>query len=276
MIPTPADSPRRKDCEPGKQRTGKEITMNGRFVWYDLLTTDSDAAAEFYTTIIGWTAEPASHDPGGYKMWANGQGTVGGVVACADQDGGLSPHWMGHVEVGDLDAAVARAQALGGTLRVPPTDIPTIGRYSIIHDPQGVELSLFEPVADGTRAEARERSRHGELNWSELHAPDAAAAVAFYGELFGWAVVGQLDMGPAGTYFLFGQNGAQYGGMMTKLPDMPAAQWLHYIQVDDLDGTIARATAHRAQVLYGPAEIPGGRMAQLLDPQGAMFAVHGT
>jgi predicted enzyme related to lactoylglutathione lyase len=88
-------------------------------------------------------------------------------------------------------------------------------------------------------------------------------------------------MGPMGTYLLWGRNGKQLGGMMTrpkemKTPDgrdLPPA-WLLYVTTDDLDAALERATAAGARVLSGPMVVPGGqRIVQLMDPQGAAFAL---
>jgi hypothetical protein len=79
-----------------------------------------------------------------------------------------------------------------------------------------------------------------------------------------------------GVYILFGREGKQLGGMFNKPPGAPMpSAWMYYVQVDDLDGTVARATRHGAKLLHGPMPVPGGaRVAQLMDPQGAAFALH--
>jgi predicted enzyme related to lactoylglutathione lyase len=156
---------------------------------------------------------------------------------------------------------------------VPPTDIPTIGRFSIIADPQGASISVFHsaqtmPGHDGTK--------QGEFAWNELITTDNAAALHFYGELFGWKKESEYDMGPMGKYLLYGQNGKWYGGMMTKTPDMPMPPtWVYYVQVDDIAAAVERAKERGGKLIMGPMEVPGGtHVAQLFDPQGAHFALH--
>jgi predicted enzyme related to lactoylglutathione lyase len=104
---------------------------------------------------------------------------------------------------------------------------------------------------------------------------DSAAAFKFYSELFGWKIVQELDMGPMGTYRIFGLGDKQLGGMMDapKGTSMPPS-WIYYAETKDLEAAIGRATKKGAKVMNGPVEVPGGRMAQLTDPQGAMFALH--
>lgn len=128
---------------------------------------------------------------------------------------------------------------------------------------------------------AHDRSKPREIGWHELYTTDHEAAFRFYEELFGWERLGEFDMGAMGKYLLWGRGGKQLGGMMTmpkgmKTPDgreVPTS-WMYYVTTADLDGALARAKARGARVLNGPMEVPGGqRIVQLLDPQGAAFAL---
>ncbi len=250
--------------------------MSGRFVWHELLTKDTKGAVAFYSEVIGWKTELFKDaGPKPYTMWLGSQGPLGGVMELPEeaQKMGAPSHWMGHVEVADVDATFAKATAKGAKTYVPPTDIPKVGRFSVVADPQGASISLFRPNEPMT---AHDSSKHGEISWNELITSDAKAALAFYGDLFGWKVLQEMDMGPAGTYYIYGQGDKRYGGIMTKTPDMPMPPaWIYYIQVDDIESAIARATSKGGKKLMGPMDVPGGtRVAQLTDPQGAVFALH--
>lgn len=102
-----------------------------------------------------------------------------------------------------------------------------------------------------------------------------------YKQICGWEKLDQFDMGPMGTYWLWGRDGTQLGGMMTMPPGMTAPDgkplppsWLYYVTATDFDAAFERAKAKGARVLNGPMEVPGGqRIVQLLDPQGAAFAL---
>lgn len=84
-------------------------------------------------------------------------------------------------------------------------------------------------------------------------------------------------MGPMGKYKLCGLNSKQESGIFSKPPNMPASAWIYYTKVDDLDGAIATAVANSGKLIHGPHPIPGGgRIAQLFDPQGAVFALVGN
>jgi hypothetical protein len=118
--------------------------------------------------------------------------------------------------------------------------------------------------------------KHGAFCWNELLTTDQKAAFGFYHELFGWEHLSDFDMGAMGSYLLYGRKGKQLGGMMNKPKEMPGPPaFMFYIEVDDLDGALARAKKMGAKVMNGPMPVPGGaHIAQLMDPQGVAFALH--
>jgi hypothetical protein len=252
---------------------------NGQFVWYELMTTDPKAAIAFYTEVVGWKTQPYAEAGKGdgepYQMWVGGQGPLGGVMTLPEvaKQMGAPPHWMAHVEVADVDATVAKVKELGGKIYVPPTVIPTVGRFSVIADPQGASISVFHPDAP---MKAHDNTKAGEFCWHELYAGDNVTAFPFYAAIFGWERLDEMDMGPMGKYVIFGQGDRQYGGMMTKPPNVPMPPaWGYYVEVDDLDAALARAKANGAKVVNGPMDVPGNaRVVQLTDPQGAYVSLH--
>ena len=135
--------------------------------------------------------------------------------------------------------------------------------------------------APSTEMASHDTSKAGEFSWSELYTTDHEAAFRFYEELFGWERLGTHDMGAMGTYLLWGRGGKQLGGMMTmpkemKTPDGRSVppSWMYYVTTPDLDAALERAKKQGARVLNGPMEVPGGqRIVQLMDPQGAAFAL---
>lgn len=250
--------------------------QTGRFVWHELMTTDTSAAIAFYGHVVGWKTQAFGEGSDPYPMWVAGQGPLGGVMKLPEdmRKMGAPPHWLSHVEVADVDAAVAEARRLDAHVLVPPTDIPTVGRFSIIADPQGAAISVFKPAQPMA---AHDGEKPGEFCWSELVTTNSEVAFQFYSKVFGWKKTGEHDMGPMGKYLLFGPGDKAVGGMMTKPADSPnPSAWLYYVTVEDLDAALERAKSKGASVLYGPMEIPGGsRVSALLDPQGAAFALLG-
>ena len=257
----------------------------GSFIWYELLTTDIAAAADFYEAVVGIRiAREATPGPMDYRMIGTPGGLhVGGAMQLSAEmlAGGGLPGWYGYVSVADVDAAVDQAQAAGAAALMPPRDIPGAGRIAMIADPQGAPLYLMtpRPPADVPDLESRcyDPELAGHVAWNELHATDQAKALDFYSSQLGWEKSDALDMGPMGIYQMFKAGGTDraIGGMMTS-PDMPHPMWLYYLNVPDIDAALAAAQAHGGTLLFGPGEIPGGQyIVQATDPQGAMFAMVG-
>ncbi len=246
-------------------------SSKGLFVWYEHLTRDVQAAIAFYGEVVGWKTQPFGGD---YTMWVGSQGPLGGVMELPDDlaKKGVPPHWMAHVQVDDVDATAKLATKLGGKVCKDPTDIPTVGRFSVLADPQGVPISVFKPNAPMA---LHDSAGDGEFCWNELLTSDSAAAFRFHSELFGWKVLQDMDMGPMGTYRIYGVGEKRLGGVMAipKGAPMPP-MWIYYVSTSDLDAAIGRATRKGGKVMNGPMDVPGGRIAQLADPQGAAFALH--
>jgi predicted enzyme related to lactoylglutathione lyase len=142
----------------------------------------------------------------------------------------------------------------------------------MLTDPQGAVFGLLhrnEPTAARPMPPPS-----GTIVWNELLTSDAEAALKFYSALFGWEQMTRIDMGAKGAYLVFGADGVQMGGMMAAaIPGGPL--WLPYTQVDDTDATVALAVKAGATLCLGPQTVPGGgRIANFIDPQGVMFAVH--
>jgi predicted enzyme related to lactoylglutathione lyase len=248
----------------------------GRFVWYDLMTTDIEAAKAFYTAVVGWGTQLWEAPGMSYTMWTVGDRPIGGTMKLPDEAvaGGARPHWLAYVTVPDVDATVARARELGATVMVPPADIPTVGRYAVLADPQGALIAPYKP--ESSTPEPEGMPPVGEFSWHELATPDPEAAFGFYADLFGWEKTSEFDMGEMGIYQLYGRRGMTLGGIYRKAAEMPGPPaWLHYARVADVNAATETARSHGGQVLNGPMEVPGGDwITMILDPQGGPFAVH--
>ncbi len=248
---------------------------HGRFTWYDLMTTDPEAAQSFYTQIIGWGAQPWEGGPMPYTMWTNQDTPIGGLMELPEdaRKGGAPPHWLAYIAASDLEATVAKASGLGAQVYVPPTEIPNAGAFAVLADPQGAVFAVYASTEEPGPERA---AKVGEISWHELATTDYQGAFGFYHELFGWNETERMDMGEAGIYQMFGRGEASLGGMFNKPAEMPGPPfWLYYIKVDDVDRVVEQVKQLGGQVLNGPMEVPGGdRVAQCTDPQGAAFAIH--
>lgn len=247
---------------------------NGNFVWYDLITTDAKAAESFYKSVLDWEAKDAGVAKP-YTIFSVGETRVAGMMQIDQHEcpAGMQPCWSGYIWVDDVDACAGKIEAAGGRVRRPGEDIPGVGRFAVVADPDGAVFQLFKD-AGGEPMTPPAPGAHGTIGWRELHAGNGESAFAFYSGLFGWTKGEAMDMGELGVYQLFATGGDAVGGMMTKMPETPAPFWLYYFNVDGLDAAIERATAGGGKVLMEPQEVPGGSwIVQCLDPQGAMFAM---
>ena len=253
-------------------------TPLGNFVWYELLTTEPEAAQTFYGELIGWTTQALDGGPVPYSAWVNNGTPLGGVMQLPDEvkQQGVPPYWIPYVSTPDVDKTLSDAQAAGGRVLMGPMDIKTMGRMATIADPQGAALTVFSPETDVPAKKGQ--AEIGEFSWHELASTDAAAGFDFYRKLFGWVKTESMDMGEAGLYQMYGQSSElSVGGMFDKPKEMPVSAWVIYIRVDSVDDRAEQVKELGGQVINGPMDVPGGdRIAQCLDPQGAMFALHST
>ena len=119
--------------------------QRGRFVWYELMASNSEAAKAFYTKVVGWGTQDGPVPGMAYTIFTTGQMPVGGMMAQPEdaRKMGAPPSWIGYVAVDDVDATAGRIKRLGGAVHVPPTDIPNVGRFSVVADPQSAVFALF-------------------------------------------------------------------------------------------------------------------------------------
>lgn len=246
--------------------------------WYELGTTDVTAAGAFYENVLGWKVVPAGVPGFDYSLANDADGNgVAGMMSLADQVDAPPPNWVIYFEVADADATAEAIGSAGGSMLTQPADIPGTGRFAIAADPQGAVFGILQPLTrdttDMVRAYDQNRSGHG--NWHELSTTDVAAALEFYGTIFGWSKGETMDMGTDGVYQLFQAGGGDLGGMM-GLGEAPAPAWLTYFGADGVNSAIERITSAGGTLVHGPSEVPGGAfIAVAADPQGAPFAVVG-
>jgi predicted enzyme related to lactoylglutathione lyase len=250
-------------------------TPRGTFVWYDVMTTDTKAAAKFYGDVIGWSAqEHPMADGGTYTIFSDGPTMVAGLMAIPEpmRAGGVPPCWSGYISTNDVDADAQRVAKAGGAIQRPPADIPNVGRFAVVSDPGGAVFLLFKPnTTEDPKPVAPMTPGH--IGWHELYAGDLDREFSFYSQLFGWTKDRAHDMGPMGTYQTFATGGAPCGGMMKACEQVPHS-WNYYIAVESVAKAADRAQTRGATVLNGPLEVPGGAwIVQARDPQGAHFAM---
>lgn len=253
------------------------LTKPLTFGWYELMAKDVPAALAFYSKVVGhWTTKDSGMPGAGYTLIELQGKAIGGALALTDDmcAAGARPGWLGYLAVEDLDAKEKEFLAAGGRTVRPIFEIPGVIRFTIVVDPHGAVLVLFQGLTPGHTLPTFPAGTPGAVGWHELHAGNGGEAWEFYSRLFGWTKDMAVDMGPIGTYQTWKSTGDPIGGMMTKMPEAPAPFWLYYFNVDALGAALERVKAGGGQVIHGPQPVPGGSfIANCLDPEGGIFAL---
>ena len=248
----------------------------GSFIWYELMTPDPHAAKAFYERVADWTIEAEPSGAIDYRMITATGGNVGGVLRLTPEmiTGGATAGWLGYLSVVDVDAAVAQVQAAGGAVHMPAHDLPGVGRFALVGDPQGAPFYLMRPAPNegAPPSSVFAPGQLGHIAWNELSTNDQPGAISFYGALLGWTFNERLSMGPAGDYVFFQLGETRLGGVMPQPEVRPG--WSIYIQVRDVAAAAEAIRAGGGTVLAGPMPVPtGGQAVFGRDPQGAVFGV---
>ncbi|MEU9080613.1 VOC family protein [Kitasatospora sp. NPDC048538] len=248
----------------------------GGLNWLDLGTPDVDAAVAFYGAVFGWEFASAGPEAGGYGFLRKDGRTVAAVGPLTEE--GASSAWTVYFRSVDADATARAVEQAGGTVRFPPVEVFTAGRMAGFTDPTGAEFAVWEPRdTDGLEL----FNEPGSVSWIELYTTDGPAAKAFYRSVLAWETR-DMPMGGGVAYTIAGPAGGgertMHGGMLQlgqeHLDAGSGSEWHPYVEVEDCDGTVARAVGAGATVIIPVMDAPGvGRIAMLLDPFGAPFAV---
>lgn len=245
----------------------------GDFVWYELCTPDPAAAAAFYSKVVGWNIQPSGLPGMDYTLACAGERQVAGFMALPAEQMPPRPVWFGYIAAEDVDAKAREIAQAGGTIHKAPADIPAIGRFAVVADPQGAVFMLFRGA--GEAPAALPVMAPGSIGWHSLNSSGWEKSWEFYAPLFGWSKDVAHDMGPGGTYQLFKASGLPIGGMMTNA-EVRHPYWLYYFVVDDIDAGAERVKENGGSVTLGPQEVPGDAWTvNATDPQGGLFALVG-
>lgn len=240
--------------------------------WADLLCKNGQSAKDFYTGLFGWTFDDHPAGPGMVYTMFSHQGAP--VCAAAEPGPGqenLPPHWSIYITVDDLEAAVERARAAGGTVLMDPFDVLDVGRMAIVQDQQGAFVRLWYPLK---HAGAGKLNEPGAISWFELATTDPASASAFYSQVLGAECAPDPDT--PFEYTLVKVAGNPVAGILQIGEDWGpvSPNWGIYVGVEDVDATVSSARDLGGSVVVEPRDIEQfARFAVLRDPDGAVFNI---
>jgi predicted enzyme related to lactoylglutathione lyase len=254
----------------------------GAFIWYELMTADTEGAKTFYDAVIGWDISEGAPEFAGYRMIGRSDGKfAGGVLPLTDemQQHGARPIWLGYINVDNADDAVAAIEQAGGKKLMGPTDIPNVGRIAMVADPQGAPFYVMKPIPPaGQKKQASDVFSPDQLqrvSWNELSTSDPAAARSFYGDRFGWGTDEFMDMGEMGEYRFIEQGGTRIGALCGVTPGQQP-KWRYYFRVPSIAAAKEIAEQKGGTIHMGPHQVPTGDYIIIgTDPQGAEFALVG-
>jgi uncharacterized protein len=275
--------------------SARDESILGEPCWVDLMSPDVDVARDFYTRLFGWTSTEGGAEYGSYVTFRVDDEPVAGLAGSmpgSETPGAQAPGtqasgtqapgaqaagarrapsaWMTYLSVADADAATEAAHGAGAEVIAPPLTVGEQGRMSVIADPSGAVLGLWQPAAHTGY------SRFGEVGtavWHELNTRDWEAATAFYRDVFGWQLqpLGNAD---EFRYSTFGHDDVMPGGIYDAedwLPPGVPSHWQVYFGVSDIAAAAARVPSLGGTVLREPWTSEYGTFAQVTDPAGAMF-----
>ncbi len=240
--------------------------------WVDLLSSDVAKATTFYTTLFGWTATEPAADFGNYVTFESDGHVVAGMVPNS-ADSGSPDVWTTYLSTADIAATVGAATAAGGQLIVPAMQVGDLGSMAVVSDPAGAVFGVWQP---GSHTGFGKYNEPGSVTWDEVHSKDFAATLRFYPEVFGWTMEPTSDTDDF-RYFTGMIDGERVAGMMDSaafLPPEVPSHWAVYFSVADIDAALAKAVELGGSVVRPAEDTPFGRIADLLDPTGAMLKLH--
>jgi predicted enzyme related to lactoylglutathione lyase len=242
----------------------------GKFVWFDLATSDVAAAKGFYGPLFGWTFSDLAEGHDRYTVIENRYQMIGGIFDTEhpDVEGGAAL-WIGSISVPDVSSTTQQTRNAGGTVHDAPYELRDRGITSLVSDPQGATVAFLR--SSGGDPPDREPAP-GNFAWIELWTPDLAGSLSFYVSL-GYTAGGLQIRGDEPYRILKVADEPQAGVVELERGDAGAG-WLPYVAVDDLAATLEKVVELGGQVVVDPdPEFAEGRAAVIVDPTGAALAV---
>jgi predicted enzyme related to lactoylglutathione lyase len=242
--------------------------------WVELFVPDTDASASFYGEVFGWSAsEPGPvEETGGYRMFQQGDQRIAGLMGHMQE--GQPSVWSTYISVADADETTDKVKDAGGSVTVEPMDVMDIGRMAVFSDPTGAVFGIWQPKEF---AGADLVNEPVSLCWNEVLTRDAEADKAFYPAVFGWDKGKPQFEGAPESYVVWEVDGKPVGGLMQMSepyfpPEVPP-HWSVCFAVADVDSVVTKARELGATITYEPMDMPIGRFAGIVDPQGASFSI---
>ena len=246
-----------------------QVKPAGTPTWTDLTVPDAQKARDFYHAVFGWQYDVGPAEFGGYTTARSGQYSVAGIVGSQEGMPPMPSAWGLYFATNNIDADVARAEKLGAKVLYPTMKVGMFGSMATLHDPTGAQFSLWQGEQ---HVGWQVNDDFGATTWYEVYSTDAKRARDFYSEFL---QVG-IDPMPGGMeYYVLKRGETMLGGIMQIDPswgNMPS-HWMIYFSVTNTDASVATILKNGGKVMGNVDDSPFGRLAAVMDNQGAMFKV---
>jgi uncharacterized protein len=239
----------------------------GRFVWFEYMSKDTKKAQAFFGELFHWKTKESPVPNGTYTMITIGDQTIGGYLA-PPPGAPEHAHWVSHLQVENIKDTAAKVKQLGGKIAKEPFAVADMGTMAIVVDPIGAAFALWQPKR--VEGSGDYSGKDGSWVWNELYTDDIDKAIAFYKQIGGFDVESMPS--PQGErYEIIKSDGKGRGGIM-KMAGVPP-MWIPYVKVANTDATVEQAKRLGATVRTVETVPGAGRLAVLIDPQGAPIGI---
>lgn len=242
--------------------------------WLEHMSPDYPASKKFYSALFGWAYSEQQVGPDAerdiYGLITSDGAEIGGMgYQRPDQiEAGEQPMWFVAFDVDNADATTKAIAENGGTVLLEPMDVFGQGRYAMALDPTNAVFTIWEA---GTRKGADAFQEPNTLLWVELETPNPGKAAQFYERVFG--IEANVGESQGESYTYLGRGESRYGGILQMDDKSRPPRWHPYFCVMDLDATVEKAETLGAKQCKEIFTIPFGRIASMVDPQGAPFTM---
>lgn len=262
---------KRQVIVPNITQNPTNLRLVGKFVWFDLFTTDLKSASLFYKGLFGWSFHPEESGNNIVCTIKREGLPIGNAIQINPEKNKVRKSgWLGYVSVEDVDAAVKLVEQNHGTVYLRPKDLPNRGRVAVVRDPLGAVFAMV--TVSGGDPPDREIMENFWIG-SELWTSNVDSAMDFYHLLVGYEKE-LVDVGTESKYCLLVKDGQPRAGMVKIPGDDIKPNWVPYVAVEDVLTVAEKARQLGGILLIEPdKKVREGMLAIISDPTGAVFAV---
>lgn len=252
-----------------KPKTNEQLT--GKFIWYDLATSELEKQKEFYGAVFGWTFRSIGDTTDNYTLIINGDHNVAGMFSVKPKEGAdAGALWIGLMSTDDPAQAVATVKQSGGAVHTPPITMAQRGTFALLRDPEG---ALFGVLKSATGDPPDRATAIGDFLWMDLFANQPPKESEFYQKVAGYEISTSAVKENVERIVL-NAHGKPRAGVVPLPKDANRAGWLPYIRVADVNETLKKVTDAGGYIMVAPDEdLLHGNLAIFSDPQGGVLGV---